>query len=174
MSPDYYLSQLRVYSRFVRNFNPAQQQGPSRMLKIAVGPGGPEPRFLEWTETIMKSWKGRQWAGTTWTASRCTPTRSSAGRRPTRRVGFGEKMRRNPEDPGDGRHHRQARGDHGTRTDEKSRSSSTSGARGTKLPGTPEGLSRAAEQPATASWRRWFSSSPATPIASAWPTSRRW
>ncbi len=61
MSPEYYLSQLRVYSRFVRNFNPAQQT-TDRMLKIAVGPGGGEPRFAEWTETIMKSWKGRQWS----------------------------------------------------------------------------------------------------------------
>ena len=26
MSPEYYLSQLKIYSRFVRNFNPAQQQ----------------------------------------------------------------------------------------------------------------------------------------------------
>ena len=61
MSPEYYLSQLRIYSRFVRNFNPAQQRS-DRMLKIAVGPGGGEPRFAEWTETIMKSWKGRQWS----------------------------------------------------------------------------------------------------------------
>src|SRR5689334_394325 len=62
MSPEYYLSQLRVYSRFVRNFNPAQQRGNNRMLKIAVGPGGGEPRFAEWTDTIMKSWKGHQWS----------------------------------------------------------------------------------------------------------------
>jgi alpha-N-arabinofuranosidase len=61
MSADYYLSQLRLYSRFVRNFNPAQQSA-DRMLKIAVGPGGGEPRFAEWTETIMKSWKGRHWS----------------------------------------------------------------------------------------------------------------
>jgi alpha-N-arabinofuranosidase len=61
MSAEYYLSQLRVYSRFVRNFNPAQQTA-HRMLKVAVGPGGKEPRFAEWTETIMKSWKGRQWS----------------------------------------------------------------------------------------------------------------
>ena len=32
------------------------------MLKIAVGPGGGGPRFAAWTETIMKSWKGRQWS----------------------------------------------------------------------------------------------------------------
>ena len=62
MSPDYYLSQLRVYSRFVRNFNPAQQDDANRMRKIAVGPGGGEPRFALWTDIVMKSWKGRQWS----------------------------------------------------------------------------------------------------------------
>ncbi len=61
MSADYYLSQLRVHSRFARNFNPAQQK-TDRMLKIAVGPGGGDPRFAAWTETIMKSWQGRQWS----------------------------------------------------------------------------------------------------------------
>ena len=32
------------------------------MLKIAVGPGGDEPRFIEWTEAIMKGWQDRQWS----------------------------------------------------------------------------------------------------------------
>jgi alpha-N-arabinofuranosidase len=63
MSPEYYLSQLRIYSRFVRNFNPEQQQDGHRMLKIAVGPGGgSEPRWTEWTDVIMKAWQGRQWS----------------------------------------------------------------------------------------------------------------
>ena len=30
MTPDYYVSQMKIYSRFVRNFNPAQQQDGSR------------------------------------------------------------------------------------------------------------------------------------------------
>src|SRR6266568_5801218 len=51
MTPDYYLSQLKMYSRFVRNFHP-EQQGKRQMLKIAVGPGGGEPRWTEWTEAI--------------------------------------------------------------------------------------------------------------------------
>ena len=42
MTPEYYLSQLKIYSRFVRNFNPAQQD-KQQMLKIAVGPGGADP-----------------------------------------------------------------------------------------------------------------------------------
>ncbi len=62
MTPDYYLSQLKIYSRFVRNFNPAQQQGPQRMLKIAVGPGGDGPRWTEWTDTVMKAWQGHTWS----------------------------------------------------------------------------------------------------------------
>ena len=45
MTPEYYLSQLKIYSRFVRKFHPEQQQGDNRMLKIAAlvaaGPGGP-------------------------------------------------------------------------------------------------------------------------------------
>src|SRR2546423_1026805 len=53
MTPDYYLSQLKIYSRFVRNFNPVQQQ-KQQMRKIAVGPGGGESRWIEWTEAIMK------------------------------------------------------------------------------------------------------------------------
>jgi alpha-N-arabinofuranosidase len=62
MTADYYLSQLKIYSRFVRNFNPAQEKDGQRMLKIAVGPGGAEPRFTEWTDTIMKAWQGHTWS----------------------------------------------------------------------------------------------------------------
>ena len=62
MTPDYYLSQLKIYSRFVRNFHPDQQQGANRMLKIAVGPGGGGTRWTEWTDAIMKAWQGHQWS----------------------------------------------------------------------------------------------------------------
>src|SRR5436190_19814400 len=61
MTPDYYLSQLKIYSRFVRNFNPAQQTN-QRMLRIAVGPGGNEPRWTEWTEAIMKAYQQHTWS----------------------------------------------------------------------------------------------------------------
>ncbi len=61
MTADYYLSQLKIYSRFVRNFNPAQQD-KQQMLKIAVGPGGDGPRWTEWTEAIMKAWQNHQWS----------------------------------------------------------------------------------------------------------------
>ena len=59
MTADYYLSQLKIYSRFVRNYNPAQQPEKQQMLKIAVGPGGPD---TAWTETIMKAWQTHEWS----------------------------------------------------------------------------------------------------------------
>lgn len=62
MTPERYLDELKAYSRFVRNFNPAQQQGPGRMMRIAVGPGGEGPRWTEWTDTVMKAWQGRSWS----------------------------------------------------------------------------------------------------------------
>jgi alpha-L-arabinofuranosidase len=61
MTPDYYLDQMKIYSRFVRNFNPAQQD-KQQMLKIAVGPGGGEPRWTEWTEAIMKAYQRHTWS----------------------------------------------------------------------------------------------------------------
>ena len=61
MTPEYYLSQLKIYSRFVRDFNPAQQ-GKQQMQRIAVGPGGGEPRWTEWTEAIMKAYRHHQWS----------------------------------------------------------------------------------------------------------------
>ena len=58
MTVDYYLSQLKIYSRFVRNFNPAQE-GKGQMLKIAVGPGD---AGTEWTDAIMKAYKTHDWS----------------------------------------------------------------------------------------------------------------
>lgn len=61
MSADHYVNQMRAYARFVRNFNPAQQTS-GQMRTIAVGPGGGEPRFLEWTEAVMKAYQQKQWS----------------------------------------------------------------------------------------------------------------
>ena len=61
MTPQAYVDQMKIYARFARNFHP-QQQDSNKMLRIAVGPGGGEPRFLEWTEAIMKAWKDRKWS----------------------------------------------------------------------------------------------------------------
>ena len=60
-SAEAYLGEYKKYNRFVRNFNPAQQKD-NQMLKIAVGPGGGEPRFTDWTETMMKAWKNHTWS----------------------------------------------------------------------------------------------------------------
>jgi len=88
MTPDYYVSQLKIYSRFVRNYNPAQQ-GNDAMLKVAVGPGGGEPRFTEWTEAVMKAYQHHTWSWDiqglslhSYTVVRWPPSYSS--------VGFGE------------------------------------------------------------------------------------
>jgi alpha-N-arabinofuranosidase len=61
MSADYYTSQLKIYSRFVRNFNP-DQQSSQQMQRIAVGPGGSEAEWADWTEAIMKAYQNRQWS----------------------------------------------------------------------------------------------------------------
>lgn len=61
MTPEYYTRQMTIYSRFARNFNPAQQTA-NKMARIAVGPGGDGPRWTDWTETLMKAWQGRQWS----------------------------------------------------------------------------------------------------------------
>lgn len=58
MTTDFYLSQMKMYSRFVRNFNPAQQK-QNEMLKIAVGPNEGN---VEWTEAIMKAYQARHWS----------------------------------------------------------------------------------------------------------------
>jgi alpha-N-arabinofuranosidase len=61
MTPEYYASQMKAYSRFVNNKNP-DQQTKNKMLKIAVGPGGDGPRWNEWTEVVMKAYKEHTWA----------------------------------------------------------------------------------------------------------------
>lgn len=58
MTADYYISQLKIYSRFVNNVNP-EQKGDKAMLKIAVGPGFPT---TDWTEAVMKAWQKHDWA----------------------------------------------------------------------------------------------------------------
>jgi alpha-L-arabinofuranosidase len=70
MTPDYYVSQMKIYSRFVRNYNPSQQDTDGddkdkekhQMLKFAVGPGGAEPRFVDWTEAVMKAYQQHTWS----------------------------------------------------------------------------------------------------------------
>jgi alpha-L-arabinofuranosidase len=49
MSPEYYLSQLKIYSRFVRSYDAAQP-----LNRIAVGSDGDKS---EYTDTVMKAWQ---------------------------------------------------------------------------------------------------------------------
>ena len=61
MTPDYYVSQMKIYSRFVQELQSGQQD-KDQMLKIAVGPGGDGPRWTEWTETVMKAYQQHTWS----------------------------------------------------------------------------------------------------------------
>ena len=54
MTPEYYVSQMKVYARYSRNFNATHP-----MLKIAVGPDGDDTGY---TEAVMSAWKNRTWA----------------------------------------------------------------------------------------------------------------
>jgi len=54
MSPEYYLSQLKIYSRYARNYN-----GAEAMQRIAVGPDGGD---VAYTEAIMKAWQSKVWS----------------------------------------------------------------------------------------------------------------
>jgi len=54
MTPDYYLSQLKIYSRFVRSYDPAHP-----FKRIAVGSDGGSS---DYTETVMKAWQSHVWS----------------------------------------------------------------------------------------------------------------
>jgi alpha-N-arabinofuranosidase len=54
MSPEYYVSQLKVYSRYTRNYNSA-----GAMQRIAVGPDGGD---VSYTEAVMKAWQSKVWS----------------------------------------------------------------------------------------------------------------
>jgi alpha-N-arabinofuranosidase len=88
MTADYYMSLFKIYSRFVRNFNPSQQQ-EEQMLKIAVGPGGNEPEYAEWTETVMKAYRDHLWS---WDMNGLSMHSYTVGKWPPsyKSVGFGE------------------------------------------------------------------------------------
>ena len=58
LSPDYYVNQMREYSRFVHNFNPAQT-GAQAMQRIAVGADGEK---LDYLESVMRAWRDKVWS----------------------------------------------------------------------------------------------------------------
>jgi alpha-N-arabinofuranosidase len=54
MTPDYYVSQLKIYARYARNYNSKQ-----KMQRIAVGP---ETADTSYTKAVMEAWKNKVWA----------------------------------------------------------------------------------------------------------------
>ncbi len=54
MSAEHYLSQLKIYSHFVRGYDPAQP-----LRKIAVGSDG---GTSDYTDTVMKAWQNHVWS----------------------------------------------------------------------------------------------------------------
>ena len=59
MRPEFYVDQLKMYARFVHNFN-AAQQGPAAMRRIAVGADGSGDNA--YTEAVMSAWKNKVWS----------------------------------------------------------------------------------------------------------------
>lgn len=58
MTPDYYVSQLKLYARYVRNYN-ASQTGERAMRRVAVGADGSKTDYVE---AVMEAWHGRVWS----------------------------------------------------------------------------------------------------------------
>jgi alpha-N-arabinofuranosidase len=54
MTPEHYVSQLKIFARYSRNYNAKHP-----MLKIVVGPDGADTSY---TEAVMKAWQGRNWS----------------------------------------------------------------------------------------------------------------
>jgi len=54
MTADYYVSQLKVYSRLARNYNDAHST-----KRIAVGPDGADTKY---TEAVMQAWQNKVWS----------------------------------------------------------------------------------------------------------------
>lgn len=59
MSPDYYVSEMKRYARFVRSYHPDQSETGHPMKRIAVGPGTSDTAY---TEAVMKAFKSHSWA----------------------------------------------------------------------------------------------------------------
>jgi alpha-N-arabinofuranosidase len=62
MSPEHYVEQMKLYARFTRNYNPAQNgehAGNNAMKRIAVGWDSGDS---DYTDAVMKAWKNKAWA----------------------------------------------------------------------------------------------------------------
>ncbi len=81
MSAEYYLSQLKIYSRYARSYN-----GAAAMQRIAVGPDGGDTGY---TEAIMKAWQNKVWS---WDIEGLSMHSYTVGKWPPsyKSMGFGE------------------------------------------------------------------------------------
>jgi len=59
MSPDHYVEEMKRFTRYTRNYNPAQQSPATAMKRIAVGWDSGNDDF---TDAVMKAWKAKNWA----------------------------------------------------------------------------------------------------------------
>jgi alpha-N-arabinofuranosidase len=58
MSGEHYVEEMKRFSHYVRNLNPAQT-GAQTMLRIAVGSDGGDS---DYTEEVVKAWKSKVWS----------------------------------------------------------------------------------------------------------------
>jgi alpha-N-arabinofuranosidase len=81
MTPEYYVSQLKLYSRFVRSYDAAQP-----LRRIAVGSDG---GTTDYTEAVMKAWQSHVWS---WDIEMLSLHYYSVGKWPPsyKATGFGE------------------------------------------------------------------------------------
>jgi len=62
MSADHYVEEMKLYARYTRNYNPAQNgdhAGDNAMKRIAVGWDSGDS---DYTEAVMKAWKSKVWS----------------------------------------------------------------------------------------------------------------
>jgi alpha-N-arabinofuranosidase len=59
MSPDYYVSEMKRYARFVRSYHPEQGEKGQPMARIAVGPDSNKTAY---TEAVMAAYQKHSWA----------------------------------------------------------------------------------------------------------------
>ena len=85
LAPDFYVNEMRRFSRFVHNFNPSQTNERA-MRRIAVGADGPKNEYIQ---SVMKAWHDKDWSWDLEAVSLHSYT--SAGWPPARpSTGFGE------------------------------------------------------------------------------------
>jgi alpha-N-arabinofuranosidase len=61
MTPEFYVDQMKMYARMLRNYNPAQLEAPNVMQRVAVGPDGGDPDG-GYTEAVMAAWQDKVWS----------------------------------------------------------------------------------------------------------------